>query len=342
MARPTLTTQLTIDHPLSQKGAIYTSEHDYSLTSSRLSRRRCSSEPVAILGAIHNKLTGAKGSSGRNAAPASRMNEVHPPPVPPKTGPSQRNRVFHTVKLGDTLEGIAVLYGMSVADIKRLNKIWNADEIFLKGAVEVIPGNQADRENDESGRKAPMSAAQAQAVLIAAAAQNQNTGRKQLSSGNDHSEMSSIPPPSTPPESSSVSQLLNQLDADVKSALTVFEASSTTAAARKEKELPPVPSLYMYPPAPASPAQRPAKPQTHTSSPASVTASPNYTPKSARRTKIRPNGLPAVPDVDLSARAAEVTVEKRGPGNKGETRKKVEWEDTEMHQLIDMQALCVD
>ncbi|TPX70875.1 hypothetical protein SpCBS45565_g01473 [Spizellomyces sp. 'palustris'] len=73
-------------------------------------RRRCSSEPV----------------------------KSHPQTLvsAPKT-PALPSKRYHQVKPGDTLEGICVLYGVSVSDMKRINRIWNPGELFLRKVLEI-------------------------------------------------------------------------------------------------------------------------------------------------------------------------------------------------------------
>lgn len=46
--------------------------------------------------------------------------------------------IFHTVSFADTLEGIAVKYGVQVADIKRVNRLFSNQDLFARKEL-VIP-----------------------------------------------------------------------------------------------------------------------------------------------------------------------------------------------------------
>jgi hypothetical protein len=46
--------------------------------------------------------------------------------------------VTHLLQPGDSLEGLAVQYGVSVADLKRANRIWSPQELFARRDV-IVP-----------------------------------------------------------------------------------------------------------------------------------------------------------------------------------------------------------
>jgi len=59
----------------------------------------------------------------------------------------KRNEVVikHIVSPGETLQGIALRYGVTMEQIKRTNKIWTNDSLFLRKTLDIpIPRNSLD------------------------------------------------------------------------------------------------------------------------------------------------------------------------------------------------------
>ncbi|KAI8921039.1 hypothetical protein DFJ77DRAFT_146913 [Powellomyces hirtus] len=276
----------TTDHPLA-----FTHDYiEYTHPGVRSWRRRCSSEPV-------------KPKSANSLIPRT----AHDLAEASGTTAAGSPKIKHIVKPGDTLEKIALLYGVSVAEIKRTNRIWNADEIFLRKAVEISSAAKSEGSDDSkpSRHETP-------GPIIDSSVSN---------------------PPSSQPShsgtsSASVTQLLNQIDADVKSALFKLPMA-----------IPPPPStvptgkIPLYPPA--------ASPRSHRVGQSPLT-SPKHTPRGTRHIRVRPNGFPAtLVDPEPSAPAAETSDKGKGlpvrdsRPMKEETRKESDDEETEMQSLVD-------
>jgi len=60
--------------------------------------------------------------------------------LPPTTPPEQAERVFYTIKRGDTLQAIANAFGVTVESIIDLNGITNPDSIAAGQTVEIPTG----------------------------------------------------------------------------------------------------------------------------------------------------------------------------------------------------------
>lgn len=62
-----------------------------------------------------------------------------------------KEQIFHTVALSDTLEGIAVRYGVQVANIKRVNRLFSNQDLFARKEV-VIPNEEVEEETTKPRR----------------------------------------------------------------------------------------------------------------------------------------------------------------------------------------------
>lgn len=64
--------------------------------------------------------------------------------------PVQEQWIEHEVKPGDTLQGLAVKYGVSMEQIKRTNRLYTSDSIFLKKTLSIpIPSDNEDTFNGQ-------------------------------------------------------------------------------------------------------------------------------------------------------------------------------------------------
>lgn len=251
----------TADHPLAAGPA--DTAYEYSVP--RSWRRRCSSEPVRL---------------NRNTPRSAHAITSETQPSDSKGQP-----VVHRIKAGDTLEGIAVLYGVSVEEIKRINKIWNAGELFLRSQI-VIP----------EGTRSPVPTREGK---------------------------SNVPSPtatSTPNIASSITHILQSIDADIQFIRTRLPSTASTPSSPAQRRLYP-------PPAPAF---------AHSRYPLRPNSSPKSTPTGDRRViRVRPNGMAVVSGSELTPAAkgekSKLTFEKsNAPSN---SEKKAE---EEMQQWVDM------
>ncbi|KAI9097033.1 hypothetical protein DFS34DRAFT_622249 [Phlyctochytrium arcticum] len=115
--------QQNVDHPLADPTGQFSEAIDFKFSSNRNRRRSCSEPPLA-----------------RSTAATTASSIVKHKP----------SRKLHILKPGDTLEGICVLYGISMAELKKTNKIWNVGEVFLRKHLEIpshIDGRQPERTN---------------------------------------------------------------------------------------------------------------------------------------------------------------------------------------------------
>lgn len=51
--------------------------------------------------------------------------------------PLRQRRIEHQVQPGETLQGVSLKYGVSMEDIKRLNRLYTNDSIFLKKSLSI-------------------------------------------------------------------------------------------------------------------------------------------------------------------------------------------------------------
>ncbi|KAM6434481.1 lysM and putative peptidoglycan-binding domain-containing protein 1 [Liasis olivaceus] len=74
------------------------------------------------------------------------------------SSPARERRVEHRLRPGDTLQGLAVMYGVTTEQIKRANRLYTNDSIFLKKTLSIpVPAeptalpNGLDFEDEEEG-----------------------------------------------------------------------------------------------------------------------------------------------------------------------------------------------
>ncbi|XP_072249812.1 lysM and putative peptidoglycan-binding domain-containing protein 1 [Leuresthes tenuis] len=73
--------------------------------------------------------------------------------------PVRQRRIEHTIQPGETLQGLALKYGVSMEEIKRANRLYTNDSIFLKKSLSIpvlpevedgsIPVDLSEEECDE-------------------------------------------------------------------------------------------------------------------------------------------------------------------------------------------------
>ncbi|KAK2845124.1 hypothetical protein Q5P01_011783 [Channa striata] len=51
--------------------------------------------------------------------------------------PVQQRRIEHKLQPGETLQGLAVKYGVSMEQIKRANRLYTNDSIYLKSSLSI-------------------------------------------------------------------------------------------------------------------------------------------------------------------------------------------------------------
>lgn len=107
------TTDNTDPHPLRRSSTTKTARHDMGSTRPRLSRALTPNTPVL----------------------------AHPNP-PADKADSHRTVLVHEVSPGDSLAGVALKYGISVAELRRANQLWASDSIHLRQVL-YIPLDKA-------------------------------------------------------------------------------------------------------------------------------------------------------------------------------------------------------
>ncbi|KAG8173996.1 hypothetical protein JTE90_017929 [Oedothorax gibbosus] len=60
-----------------------------------------------------------------------------------ESGLRSERYVKHAVQPGDTLQGLALRYGVTMEQIKRANKMWTADSLFLRSSLDIPVGRDA-------------------------------------------------------------------------------------------------------------------------------------------------------------------------------------------------------
>lgn len=68
--------------------------------------------------------------------------------------PVREKRIDHQVQPGETLQGLALKYGVSMEQIKRANRLYTNDSIFLKKSLSIPVLSELDKElfsNENSG-----------------------------------------------------------------------------------------------------------------------------------------------------------------------------------------------
>ncbi|XP_047454753.1 lysM and putative peptidoglycan-binding domain-containing protein 1 [Mugil cephalus] len=80
-----------------------------------------SGEPASVNGLVRGSRTRSYGSLTRS-----------------QLSPVRQRRIEHTIQPGETLQGLALRYGVSMEQIKRANRMYTNDSIFLKKSL-LIP-----------------------------------------------------------------------------------------------------------------------------------------------------------------------------------------------------------
>ncbi|XP_058015973.1 lysM and putative peptidoglycan-binding domain-containing protein 1 [Ahaetulla prasina] len=131
------------------------------------------------------------------------------------SSPVRERRLEHQLRPGDTLQGLAVMYGVTTEQIKRANRLYTNDSIFLKKTL-LIPTkpkafsnglNFEDEEEEEGQREA----------VLPESTKKQKQPRKNGSSGG-----------SVPKHDLSAADFLFKLDSEIR--------RSKQAAAKKLRE----------------------------------------------------------------------------------------------------------
>ncbi|KAF8771509.1 LysM and putative peptidoglycan-binding like protein [Argiope bruennichi] len=56
---------------------------------------------------------------------------------------NRKNCISHIVRPGDTLQGLALFYGVNMEQIKRANKMWTTDSLFLRSSLDIPVDKEA-------------------------------------------------------------------------------------------------------------------------------------------------------------------------------------------------------
>lgn len=136
------------------------------------------------------------------------------------SSPARERRVEHLLEPGDTLQGLAVKYGVTTEQIKRANRLYTNDSIFLKKTLYVpVPvepkqlSNGLNLEEEEEEEEAEAAAA--------GSSQSESTKRQKAPRKNGTSG-------SAPKHDLSAADFLFKLDTEIR--------RSKQAAAKKLKE----------------------------------------------------------------------------------------------------------
>ncbi|KAM3873502.1 lysM and putative peptidoglycan-binding domain-containing protein 1 [Diretmus argenteus] len=65
--------------------------------------------------------------------------------------PVRQRRIEHQVQPGETLQGLALKYGVSMEQIKRANRLYTSDSIFLKQSLSIPVPSDADADAYDNG-----------------------------------------------------------------------------------------------------------------------------------------------------------------------------------------------
>ncbi|KAM9722678.1 lysM and putative peptidoglycan-binding domain-containing protein 1 [Menidia menidia] len=82
--------------------------------------------------------------------------------------PVRQRRIEHTIQPGETLQGLALKYGVSMEEIKRANRLYTNDSIFLKKSLSIPVlsgldgGSRAEGLSEEDGEEAAADGASVQ------------------------------------------------------------------------------------------------------------------------------------------------------------------------------------
>ncbi|MDB4444550.1 LysM peptidoglycan-binding domain-containing protein [bacterium] len=89
---------------------------------------------------VQKKMVAVEAAKPKAAKPKPSKPPVQPKPVPPKLVPRSQG-LFHEVNRGDTLYQISRKYGITVDELRRLNKMTKAQSIQPGQKLLVNPGN---------------------------------------------------------------------------------------------------------------------------------------------------------------------------------------------------------
>ncbi|XP_063001713.1 lysM and putative peptidoglycan-binding domain-containing protein 1 [Elgaria multicarinata webbii] len=167
------------------------------------------------------------------------------------TSPARERRVEHRLEPGDTLQGLAVRYGVTTEQIKRANRLYTNESIFFKKTLYIpVPAepkplsnglNLEEEEEDEAKEEKVDEAAGTSSP--AAPAKKQKQPRKNGTSG------------SAPKHDLSATDFLFKLDSEIRrtkqAAKKLREVASETALEPSE-----TPSSSSYQNEPSPPAQQ--------------------------------------------------------------------------------------
>lgn len=76
-------------------------------------------------------------SGERIALPACSRTRSYGSLLRPPMSPAHQRRVEHTLQPGETLQGLALKYGVTTEQIKRANRLYTNDSIFLKKSLSI-------------------------------------------------------------------------------------------------------------------------------------------------------------------------------------------------------------
>lgn len=65
--------------------------------------------------------------------------------------------IQHVVQSGDTLEGICVMYHAKIADVKRINRLWTNDSLYLRKTLDIPIQESKSPKEDSKNSKRPLS-----------------------------------------------------------------------------------------------------------------------------------------------------------------------------------------
>ncbi|ELT91332.1 hypothetical protein CAPTEDRAFT_224129, partial [Capitella teleta] len=131
--------------------------------------------------------------------------------------PRMETYVKHTLVKGETLQGIALKYNASMEQIKRANKIWTNDSLFLHEFI-LIPVDRSSQQQSSKNQ-----ASQHDAVLSDS---DEIVTRQELSHSQSlQSSLKDSASPASPPPTPdlSASDFLNRLDSSLASIKTNIE-----------------------------------------------------------------------------------------------------------------------
>ncbi|XP_030747159.1 lysM and putative peptidoglycan-binding domain-containing protein 2 isoform X2 [Sitophilus oryzae] len=130
-----------------------------------------------------------------------------------KTATKAESYIKHFVSNSDTLQGIALKYNVTIEQIRRANKLWASDSLFLREFL-LIP--QPDNANDLLS-PTQMQSTSSQSSLASSSAENLNQNRMSIGS----STRSSF-------DEENISDFLSKIDASIASTKEVVKKVADT------------------------------------------------------------------------------------------------------------------